>query len=141
MTEPIIEFTSIKQAYDCLHEWQNRLFLDDWIIKLNLLPRIQMTDDDAGHNTFQITNKASVISICIPDDDAKSRISKFCQELILVHELLHLKYNLVDASNPSYEEVSLMQTEHMLLEQMAKSLIMAKYNLQREWFINFKEDK
>lgn len=57
-----------------------------------------------------------------------------------MHELLHLKYNLVDASNPSYEEVSLMQTEHMLLEQMAKSLIMAKYNLSYSYFKNFMEE-
>ena len=65
-----------------------------------------------------------------------SRMAKVCHEQTLVLELLHCKYNIIERSN-EYESKFLDDHQHMLLEQMAKSLIMAKYNIGLEWFINF----
>jgi hypothetical protein len=119
-----------------MKQWQHRLFLDDWIINLRLFDPTEMDNEAAGTNEFQIENKSSIIKIANLNDDLKTRNQKACHEKTLVHELLHLKYNIVERSN-EYESKFLDIHQHMLLEQMSKSLIMAKYNIDLEWFVNF----
>ena len=135
---PILTFEDEKQLYDCLKEWQDRLFLNDWIIKVSLVDEIRNADYEElqGNNTFQIDNKACHIRLVKPNEDNTSRIVKFCAEVTLVHELLHCKYNWCQAPS-TYEGIYYDTLEHSLIEQMAKSLIMAKYNLPFEWFKNF----
>ena len=48
-------------------------------------------------------------------------------------EVLHCKYNWI-ANNDSYEGKYVDVMEHSLLEQMAKSLIMTKYDLSLDYF-------
>ena len=62
------------------------------------------------------------------------RVVKYFAEKTLVHELLHLKYNWFVPQKESVESVYYDTLEHSLLEQMAKSLIMAKYNIPLSWF-------
>ena len=134
---PIREFQDMKQAYDCLQEWKERLFLQDWIIKLKLCTPDEMEIKNcSGYNNFQIENKCAVISILKPEYYG-DRIIKYCAEEILVHELLHCKYNWVERNYDSIEVAYYDVLEHSLIEQMAKSLIMAKYNLKLDWFRNF----
>ena len=138
---PIMEFESQEQLQQCLEEWKKILFLEDWIIKGILIdpPFIDEAcgGELCGHNEFQIVNKCSLIRIVRPDDDIKERIMKYCAELSLVHELLHCKYNWTMNNTNSIEYVYFDTLEHGLIEQMAKSLIMAKYSLPFEWFKNF----
>lgn len=134
---PIMEFTSLEQAYKCLKEWQERLFLQDWIIKINLVePDEMVMKDVCGENVFQIETKCCVVKILKPEFYG-DRIVKYCAEEILIHELLHCKYNWVERDYNSIEVVYFDTLEHSLLEQMAKSLLMAKYNLSLDWFKNF----
>lgn len=133
--EPIQEFESIEQANEYLKEWQHRLLLDDWIIKLNFAEANEMPNN-AGYNNFCMEKQSSVITITKLTDDTRSRITKVYQEFTLVHELLHLKLNFVENAD-TYEGKYLEIKEHQLLDQLAKSLIMAKYNLNYDWFKNF----
>lgn len=113
--------------------WQEKLFLTDWVV----VSRLCAPDDfkeqgNCGENEFDLVNKSCVIRIL----DKKyygDRIMRYCAEKILVHELLHCKYNFV-ANDNSYEGVYFDTMEHALLEQMAKSLIMAKYDLPFEYW-------
>lgn len=134
---PIMEFTTSEQAYKCLQEWQEILFLQDWTIKLNLVePEDMNMQEVCGENIFQIETKSCVIKILKPEFYG-DRIIKYCAEQILIHELLHCKYNWVARDYNSIEVVYFDTLEHALLEQMAKSLLMAKYNLPFDWFKNF----
>lgn len=135
LNEPIQEFESLEQAYKYLKEWQDRLFLNDWIIKLNFAEANEMPNN-AGLNNWCFQCQSSVINIAKLTDDTKSRIVKTHQEYTLVHELLHLKFSLVENAD-TYEAKFLEIHEHQLIDQMAKSLIMAKYNLKYDWFRNF----
>lgn len=138
MAEPIMEFTDIAQAYKCLKEWQTKLFLDDWIIKLQIIPFDEMqTFGHIGENEYQTTNKCACISIGVLTENAKTAMSKVPQELTLVHELLHCKFIMTDGMKDTIDGLFISSYEHTLIEQMAKSLIMAKYNLTFEWFKNF----
>lgn len=133
--EPILEFTSDTQAVESLREWQHRLYLDDWIIKILLVPRYEI-EGFQGSTDFVHELHSAVIRIATLDDDMRERIVKVCHEQTLVHELLRLKYNWVEASD-TYESKYVDDCEHALLEQMARSLIMAKYGIGPEWFRNF----
>lgn len=136
---PIMEFTSIEQAYKCLHEWQERLFLQDWIIKIKLVSPEEMNlEDVSGENIFIIENRSCVIKILKPEYYG-DRIVKYCAECILIHELLHCKYNWVMRDYNSIEVAYYDTLEHSLIEQMAKSLLMSKYNLKLDWFRNFEK--
>lgn len=133
--DPIMRFESLDQAKACLSEWQKRLFLEDWIIRVELVEKDDLElDNVSGEVDFEYTNKSAVIRILYKIDD--DFISKMPHELTLVHELLHLKYNLIHPaeSGQHIEQVFYDMHEHMLLEQMAKSLIMVKYNLSYDWF-------
>ena len=136
-----MEFKSQEQLQSCIEDWKKILFLEDWIIKGVLVesPLLNENEEElCGQNIYQIDNRCATIRIVIPSDEDKNRILKFCAEETLVHELLHCKYNWLqkpDCSTMEYEYYDTM--EHALLTQMAKSLIMAKYDLPYEWFKNF----
>lgn len=134
---PIMEFTSIEQAYKCLQYWQEKLFLQDWTIKLLLVSPEEMNlKEVCGENIYVVESKCCVIKILKPEYYG-DRITKYCAEQILIHELLHCKYNWCERNYDSIEVVYYDTLEHALLEQMAKSLLMAKYNLEFDWFRNF----
>lgn len=134
---PIMQFDTTEQAYKCLQEWQEKLFLQDWTIKLLLASPEEMNMQEVcGENNYQIENKCCVIKILKPEYYG-DRITKYCAEQILIHELLHCKYNWCERNYDSIEVVYYDTLEHALIEQMAKSLLMAKYNLKFEWFKNF----
>ena len=142
MKHPIMEFKNIQQAYECLREWQERLFLTDWLIKINLIDTntIELNEKEcSGTIIMTFENKCATMNIVCLTDDARNRIIKVCHEQILIHELLHLKYNWIEPTG-AYESKYVDDIEHQLLEQMAKSLLMSKYGLPFEWFKNFKEE-
>lgn len=138
--DPIMEFTSEEHLQNTIEEWKKILFLENWIIK-GVLVEPPLYDDNGcelgGKNSMQMANRACVISIVTPDEDNTSRIAKYCAEKTLVHELLHCKYNWLQKDSYQLESVYFDVMEHALLEEMAKSLIMVKYNLPFKWFENF----
>jgi len=130
---PKIEFKSDKELMKYLEWWQKKLFLDDWIIEAKICkPEEFKNPDSMGENSVDIVNKCSAIRIIDKKYYSDNYILRYCAEKILVHELLHCKYDFEYAD--TYEARYLDVSEHALLEQMAKSLIMAKYDLDFEFF-------
>lgn len=134
--KPIEEFKDKEELMECVRWWQHRLFLDGWIITANLVePQDFINEDVCGECSFDMTNHCAVIRILEKRYYGEDRIMKYCAERILVHELLHCKYNWLTNAN-SYEGKYVDATEHGLLEEMAKSFIMAKYGLTFDYFKN-----
>lgn len=132
--KPIEEFETEEQLQECLKWWQEKLFLTDWIIKAKLcVPEDFIEQNVCGENEFDMVNKCCVIRI-MKKEYYGERILKYCAEHILCHELLHCKYNWLACEN-TYDGKYLDVMEHNLLEQMAKSLIMSKYNLDLDYFV------
>ena len=131
-----MEFKDQKEAENILEWWKKKLFLTDWIIKINLVCASDMPDD-AGVNHLNFMMKSSSIDIAQPDKGIRERIVKFCAEETLAHELLHCKDDILIPDKGNYASVYLDERQHQLLEEMAKSLIMAKYDLPYDWFKNF----
>lgn len=135
MARPIERFVSQDQLNECLKWWQEKLFLTEWIAKARICkPEDFIGTNLIGENEFDMVNKSCVIRILDPKYYG-DRIMIYCGEKVLVHELLHCKYNWLCCED-TYEGRYVDTAEHGLLEQMAKSLIMAKYDLSLDYFIS-----
>lgn len=131
MNKPIIKFKNEEQVEKCLREWQHRLFLDDWIIKIYLVDCIDDNENCAG--IVDYNREYLYANIRIKKELNEDTIDTQCHEKILVHELMHL----VIPQTENLETIELLYwnvNQHQIMERMARSLIMAKYNLDIDFF-------
>lgn len=144
MAKPINVFKNEEQFLACAKDWQHKLFLDNWNIEFKLTNDCLKTIDNEsgienvlwGFNAFTFENSSAVITIYngkVLDTD--NSVSKNMAELTLVHELLHIKFEYITEEDvvgnmPTIQQALL----HQGVETMAKSLIMAKYNLDYDYF-------
>lgn len=133
--EPIEFFENQAQLDEYLKEWQERLFLRDWHIKANFVDG-ENIPGLAGQSDVSWVHNSGFIDIRKKGQYPSGMIHKQPQELTLVHELLHFKFMTIERNTPSIEEVYWNEKQHQLLEQLAKALIMAKYNLDYDWFLS-----
>ena len=136
-TTPIMEFKSLEEANACLKEWQERLYLNDWIIKIELNSRHAPASDCLAriHTTHEM--KMADIYFADASDEVKAeQLVKYCAEKILVHEMLHIVFDMCARENKSLEDAEFHMNQHIKTEFMARSLIMAKYNLDPSFFRN-----
>lgn len=134
-------FKDDKELLEYTDYWKEKLFLNNWIISVHMADKEEFKNEECvGENHFDMINKACVILILKPEQYGNDRVLKYCAEKVLVHELLHCKYNWM-AENHTYEGMYTDVMEHGLLEEMAKSLIMAKYNVNLGYFANLKDEK
>ena len=135
MKEPIKIFKSAKELQECKDWWIEKLQLKDW----NIVVGIGKCEDDNNHgeNETEWVGKSAMITI-ERREDMDDFICKQYEEIVLVHELLHCKIMLYEKDRMTIEEFQFMLNQHQLIEQMAKALIMTKYNLTFDWFKNAK---
>lgn len=112
-----------KQANVLLKEWQIRLGLQDWRIKLvtNCKPNEMELENCAGCTDWTESIKTARIEILDKNYYGK-RIVPFDFEKILVHELLHLKLCLVSNNVDEFQE----RYMHQIIDDLARALIDAK---------------
>lgn len=137
---PIEVFESQEQLEKCLREWQHILFLDGWLIIAHIEDEIVDPNgkkiEASGYNTFVFESSQANIQLLSEKAYYESNFMfKHCMEKDLVHELLHCKYAWIENPNQYYESVYLEAKEHQKLEEMAKSLIMAKYGVGYDYFM------
>lgn len=132
--EPKMFFDNEQEMYDCLNYWKKKLLLSDWHIAIAFAKRGELSDINwAGESECQWVNRCGTISILEKDSMPNDMIIKQPHEVTLIHELLHFKF--FSAENHSLEGVYYTEMQHQLLEDMAKSLFMAKYNLDFDWWV------
>lgn len=105
-----------------LMEWQERLGLQDWAIKVvDNCSRDEMESDCDGYTMWQESIKTARIQILDPKYYG-DRMIPFDYERILVHELLHLKFTLVS------DEVEDLQARymHQIIDDLARAFVDAK---------------
>lgn len=135
LESPIMKFVSQRQLNRCLREWQTRLFLNHWVIKV-IVCNPKDLPGAWGDNHITYENNTALIRLVRPTKKTTNKIMKYCMEQVLIHELLHCKYITIKTQHPQIEDICYERVQHELLDQMAKSLIMAKYNLKLKWFYN-----
>lgn len=108
---------------ELLQEWQKRLGLLDWKIKLkdNCTPDDMAAEDSDGDVDFVEASKVARIDM-MDEKFYGDRIIPFDWEKTLVHELMHLKLSLLDNSGSDLQDRLL----HQIIDDMAKALVDAK---------------
>lgn len=133
---PIVRFANIEEAKQYLRYWQHILYLDEWVIKLEIVPETDIPNCQGVNNTTPDL-KACVIKIAdIPQEKSDKHIVRYCQEATLVHELLHCFDVVTPVDEGTYEQMVFTALKHQQLEMLARSLIEAKYNLNKEFWVN-----
>lgn len=108
---------------ELLDEWQKRLGLHDWRIKLNdnCKPEEMSVEGCDGATEWTECNKTARIDILDPQYYGE-RITPFEYERILVHELLHLKTCLVSDLVPDLQA----RYMHQMIDDLARAFVDAK---------------
>ena len=133
MAEPKLYIDTEEELLELAKEWQNRLLLRDWAIGFSLVSSRELSDINfAGESNVQWVNRCGTVSILRKEDIPSDMITKQPMEMTLIHELLHFKFMTLE--NTSLEGCYWNEKQHQLLEDMAKALYMAKYNLTFDWF-------
>lgn len=104
-------------------QWINILSLNDWTISVKDGCKACEMDleDSAGCCEHNVVCKWAFIQI-ISKEEYGERIVPYDKEQILVHELLHCKFGILEHSGNEIVDILL----HQLVEDMAKSLVKAK---------------
>ena len=129
--KPICRFESDNHLQETLRYWRKVLFLDHWLINAVLVDK-PLTDQNNGDslegvNNVTPTSRAAFIQVC--QHDYKT-IEKHCEELTLVHELLHCKYAYLENTDKTLEAAVYEIEEHAKLHEMARSLLMVRYGIE-----------
>ena len=115
--------TKPKTPQGLLKEWQKRLGLHEWHIKLiyNCKPEDMTLDGCSGCTEWTESVKAATIEILSPTSYG-NRILPFDFEKTLVHELLHLKLSLVSDNVPDLQA----RYMHQIIDDFARAFVDAK---------------
>jgi len=132
--KPIKKYSTQSSLERDLKYYKNILGLDSWIITIK---QGVIESDILGNCKSNSQLKCAKITLQkdINSDEYISR--SYYQELTLVHELLHCIMPLAD--NETYESMMLKEQQHTLIEDMAKAIVLARYNLPLSWMENVKE--
>lgn len=106
---------------DLLKEWQERLRLTDWNITVHDNESFYGMEECRGKVDYSEPSKEAVVHLL----DERQFISNefdYDKERTLVHELLHVKFCLLDESGNETQDRVL----HQLVEELAKAFVDAK---------------
>ncbi|MBQ7797844.1 MAG: hypothetical protein IJ371_01830 [Clostridia bacterium] len=106
-----------------LSEWQERLGLQDWHIVLqeDVSPNDMVLQSVSGECEKDEVNKCAVVRI-MNEKDYGSRILPFDKEKVLVHELLHIKFWLIENTENEMQN----RVVHQIIDDIARALVNAK---------------
>lgn len=119
----IEKFQSADEIKECAKYYISLLGLQNW--KIKFLHTDEM--DNAGWNgqcTYNFVNREAEIRI---EQTHRDDFFKHPQELTLIHELLHCK--IVMPEDNTLENTIMYDMAHQLIEDMAKAIFNARYNL------------
>lgn len=119
----IEKFNSAKEIKKCAKYYIELLGLQNWKI-LFLLTDDMRNDSWSGQCTYNFVNREAEIRI---EKTHRDDFFKNPQELTLIHELLHCK--IVMPENETFENTIIYNMAHQLIEDMAKAIFNARYNL------------
>ena len=112
-----------KEGLVLLREWQARLGLQSWRIKLcdNCKPDDMSMEGVSGCTEWSESIRTARIEIMDPTYYGE-RIVPFDYEKTMVHELLHLKFSLIGDQVENLQE----RYVHQIIDDLARALVEAK---------------
>lgn len=96
-------FTEEQLRQKCL-EWQRRLRLQDWIVKVRMCRQHELPVGSLAHVHYVVEKKMATVRITDPADYPPDSMFPYDMENSLVHELLHLHFAPLTGDESSVEE-------------------------------------
>ena len=109
-----------------LDEWTQRLGLKDWFITLetDVKEKDMPLKDSDGCISYTESIKAARIQIISPLERGEA-LRPFDMELTLVHELLHIKFCLLERGD-DWDNKLQLRLLHQMIDDIARALVEAK---------------
>lgn len=130
-------FDTYEELSECFKKWQRRLGLSDWFIGLALVNPEDIEEGRGGESDVQWEHMCGTISILKKEYMPEDLLIKQPHEATLIHEMLHFKF--VAFEDKSREEAYYGLKQHQLIDELARALFLAEYNLQPNWFYEHEE--
>lgn len=129
---PTTHFADEREFQEAFAYWKDVLQLNDWCICAKLERHPAMMGGALGVSDVDHGGKAAriVINNCC----SAGTFPRWCEELALVHELLHCVIVVPEESSQTIEGVYYSLRQEQMVESMAKALLMAKYGVDMAWF-------
>lgn len=110
-----------------LEEWKRRLCIEDWSVSLfvNCDPEDMKLDDCDGCVSYEETTKTAVIQIADPSLLGERLSRPFDFETVLVHELLHLKFCLLERGD-DWDSKLQLRVLHQIIDDLSRAFVDAK---------------
>jgi hypothetical protein len=78
---------------DCVKFWQQRMDLQDWIVKVEVVPQRDLQKGTLGDITVDATTRTAVLRVMREQDsDLSGRMAQAEQRFTIVHEMVHLRH-------------------------------------------------
>lgn len=130
-TAPTCHFKNESEFKMAAEKWKHILQLDNWCIYAELARLPELMPDTFG--TCDVNHAARTAHIVIKASPI-SMFPRWCEELTLVHELMHCIVIVPEEDSETIEGALYTMQQERLVETMAKSLLMARYNVDMNWF-------
>lgn len=120
------------EARMLLKEWQERLRLQDWIVDVSICRKDEMIlAEKAAEIEMNFEQKTAIIRLLDGKDmPQEETILEECHEKTLIHELLHLHFDLVNDALGKNQTVK--DVLHQGIELTAQALYNAKYHKKKK---------
>ena len=121
--------TVLNEHQALFNEWVHRLGLDGWHLIFNDMCRLEdlPIKDSSGTTTWVSSTRCAVIDIVDPQFLSKYGVGReFDFETVLVHELLHCVFSLLDNGNDNDNVED--RVLHQIIDDLARALVDAKRN-------------
>jgi len=120
-------YESQGQAQEACKEWQERLKLQHWFVKVKICRRDDMgMDETCGTCRWVLSRAEALLKLLDPIDYPEDAIVGQDHEITLVHELLHIHFA------PFTDKLDADSLEHIAMErateQIARTLVELKRN-------------
>lgn len=104
-------------------EWQKRLGLHDWqLVLCDTATAADLPDKKRGSVEYVESTKQAAVVILGEEEAKDDELFPYDREKTLVHELLHLKFCLLDNCGNDLQE----RIVHQLVDDLARALVDAK---------------
>lgn len=111
-----------------IYEWAERLGLRDWHISYALKRAWDMSGSAVGEITIGAATSNASIDFLTPGDLHPYGYEKTNYELIVVHELMHLRFHVAEGAWPRDKRDPLAHIAHeSAIHYAAKAMLAAKY--------------
>ena len=109
---------SLSQCKERIQLWKRRLGIADWTVHVNFVHQMTLLENSQGSVTIYAFSKTAAILLPSPETYSNDVIPNQDMEDTIVHELIHVVFDVIDATEKS-------NTEELMYERGIRAMAQA----------------